>query len=172
MIDIAVSSLNSCSHFCGSLVVWTSHYDMVGLWLCKNHDSCSMAQSVFLLVAMGSSHQDPSFSSIAMIAQPLLSMKTMRWGVCTSSMLLSGSESRWLPLVFSVPGGNDGVSTPTCCSSNEVSVCILSSRSHEGSTVLSYYCLLCWVMMREERGEKTTMAWSCDTKINSKVWCW
>ena len=51
---------------------------MVGLWLCKNHDSCSMAQSVFLLVAMGSSHQDPSFSSIAMIAQPLLSMKTMR----------------------------------------------------------------------------------------------
>jgi hypothetical protein len=82
--------------------------------------------------------------------------------VCTSSMLLSGSESRWLPLVFSVPSDNDGVATPTCCSSNEVSVCILSSRSNEGSTVLYYYFMLSY----DERGERRED--NCDICVKSQ----
>ena len=148
---------------------------LVGLWLCKNHDSWAWwhkaqiyPQPVFLLVAMGSlPYQDPSFSSIQWSAYIINAMKTMRWGKCTSSMLLSASESRGLPLVsFSVPIGNDGVSTPTCCSSNEVSVCILSSRSKEGSTVLYYYYYAeLWWERREGREESMVWSCDCDTKI-------
>jgi hypothetical protein len=154
MIDIAVSSLNSCSHFCGSLVVWTSHYDMVGLWLCKNHDSCSMAQSVFLLVAMGSSHQDPSFSSIAMIAQSLLSMKTMRWRVCTSSMLLSGSESSGCPWYFQFPvammGSQHQLVAAAMRSQSAYSVAE-AMRDQQCCPTTAYYAELWWERREERR---------------------
>ncbi len=136
---------------------------MVGLWLCKNHDSCSMAQSVFLLVAMGSSHQDPSFSSIAMIAQPLLSMKTMRWGVCTSSMLLSGSESCGCPWYFQFPvammGSQHQLVAAAMRSQSAYSVAE-AMRDQQCCPTTAYYAELWWWERREKRRQL-----SCDPMI-------
>jgi hypothetical protein len=82
--------------------------------------------------------------------------------VCTSSMLLSGSESRWLPLVFSVPSGNDG--------SEKHQLVAAAMRSQSAFSVAEakrdQQCCTTTIMLSyDERGERGEKNLWCDPVI-------